>query len=76
MIIISFLLVIFLDIITCYRNKYHNKNNQFLSALKSTSNSEIGPDRYSNSNEGPDRNNIQYNAIATNKVKLLYMIIN
>jgi hypothetical protein len=39
--------------------------------LKSSSNSELGPDRlYSNANEGPDKNNIQYNVITTNKVRI------
>ena len=69
----NFLIILLILVLCNVIIGYNYKNNKRLSStlLKSSSNSELGPDRlYSNANEGPDKNNIQYNVITTNKVRI------
>ena len=68
----NFLIILLILVLCNVIIGYNYKNNKRLSStlLKSSSNSELGPDRlYSNANEGPDKNNIQYNVITTNKIQ-------
>ena len=72
LLIIILLLVVYINVIIGYNN---NKNRLLTSSISlklSSSNSELGPDRmYSNANEGPDKNNVQYNVITQNKVRII-----